>query len=134
MIKMNIKIIGAQALAKKLKPETIQKPMGDGIKKIAILLERLVKQATVVDTGRLRASVTHQISDNPKKLWAKVESLVEYGQFVEFGTTKMEARHMEDSAKVLGEGMFTYSLGQLKKKMGDELRKMGTKIKAKFDK
>ena len=134
MIKLNIKMIGAKVLDKKLQPEAIQKPMADGLKKIAILLERLVKQATVVDTGILRASITRKVGGSPGKLWAKVGTSVEYGKFVEFGTNKMEARHMEGLTKVLGEGMFTYSLVQLKKKMGGQLRKIGVGIEARFEK
>lgn len=41
-----------------------------------------------VDTGRLRNSVTHYVKDNT----AYIGTNVEYGMYIEFGTSKMKAR------------------------------------------
>ncbi|WP_236886645.1 HK97 gp10 family phage protein [Dehalococcoides mccartyi] len=81
------------------------------------------KKATVVDTGRLRASIATQISD----LSAEIGTNVEYAPFVEFGTSKMEARHLEGSSKVLGEGMFTFAANNSQEdidKFSDEMGKI----------
>lgn len=41
-----------------------------------------------VDTGRLRNSVTHYVKDNT----AYIGTNVEYGMYIEFGTSKMKPR------------------------------------------
>ena len=106
-----LKFIGGQKLFAALKSsKTITKPLDNGIRKITLYYDGLVKKATVVDTGRLRSSIHHEL--NPKR--ASVGSNVQYAQFIEYGTAKMEARHMEGSSKVMGEGMFSYAWGKLK--------------------
>ena len=110
-MQLSLKMIGGEKLFKSLaSSKTIKKPLDDGIRRITLKYDGLVKKATVVDTGRLRASVHHEL--NPKR--ASVGTNVVYAQFVEYGTAKMEARHMEGSAKVLGEGMFAHAWGLLK--------------------
>lgn len=101
MIKMNVKVIGAKALAKKLKPEAIQKPMLAGFKVLGKVLERFVKEATPVLTGRLRASIVHQISPNPKQLWTKVGTKVTYAPFIEFGHRQEPGRFVPAIGKQL---------------------------------
>lgn len=74
-------------------------------------MEELTKRATVVDTERLRASITHKITQRS----GLVGTNVKYAEFVEYGTQKMEARHAEPgSPRVLGQGMFSFALVQLK--------------------
>ena len=121
---LDLKLIGVDKLLKKLDKKTIQKPLNEGIKKITLWLERLVKQSTVVDTGTLRARVEHEV----KPLYGRVFNLVEYAPFIEHGTVKMEARHMEGSVKILGQGMFSYSLGKLKDVLPAHLKEIGEKI------
>lgn len=72
-------------MAKKLKPEAIQKPMLEGFKALGKALEKYVREATPVLTGRLRAGIVRQVSSNPKHLWTKVGTNIEYASFVEFG-------------------------------------------------
>lgn len=117
-----LKFIGGKKLFNVLSnSKTIGKPLDNGIRKITLKYEGLVKKATVVGTpestgipgyggGRLRSSIHHEL--NPKR--ASVGTNVQYARFVEYGTPNMEARHMEGSAKVLGEGMFSYAWGKLK--------------------
>ena len=110
-VQLSLKFIGGKKLFDALmSSKTIGKPLDDGIRKITLHYDGLVKKATVVDTGRLRSSIHHEL--NPKR--ASVGTNVQYAQFVEYGTSRMEARHMEGSSKVLGEGMFAYAWGQLK--------------------
>ncbi|KKN03670.1 hypothetical protein LCGC14_1105330 [marine sediment metagenome] len=110
-MQFTLKFIGGKKLFNALKSsKTIAKPLDNGIRRITLQYENLVKKATVVDTGRLRSSIHHEL--NPKR--ASVGTNVQYAQFVEYGTSKMEARHMEGSAKVLDEGMFAHAWGKLK--------------------
>ena len=110
-----LKFIGGEKLFAALKSsKTIGKPLDNGIRKITLYYDGLVKKATVVDTGRLRSSITHEL--NPKR--ASVGTNVQYAQFVEYGTQNMEARHMEGSRKVMGKGMFAHAWGQLQDWLG----------------
>ena len=122
-----VKIQGMDELQRKLKPDTVKRPLDAGIKKIALTLEGLVKKGTVVDTGRLRSSIFTQYGAT-----TLVGTNVEYAPFVEYGTAKMEARHMEGSAKITGKGMFAYGLEQLKQKMGDLLKGISIQIDRKW--
>ncbi len=103
---------GAEKLTKALgSSDTIKKPVDKGIRRMALYYDGLVKKATVVDTGRLRSSITHNIGTTS----AQVGTNVKYAGFVEYGTQNMAARHMEGSVKVLDEGMFRYAWGLLQK-------------------
>ena len=127
---MGIQLIGVEALLKKLNKKTITEPLGEGIKKITLWLQRLVQVSTPVDTGRLRASIASEV----QPLCGKVGTLVEYSVFVERGTRYMEARHVTEgsSTRILGKGMFTYALEQLKEKLPEHLKEIGNKISAQW--
>lgn len=45
-----------------------------------------------VDTGRLRASITHEVHEGFLTVTARVGTNVKYAIFLEFGTSKMAAR------------------------------------------
>jgi phage gpG-like protein len=110
-ISLNLKLIGAAKLIRTLNSsKTIKTPVSKGISKIALYYAGLAKKATVVDTGRLRSSISQQIGPTS----ATIGTNVKYASFVEYGTEKMTARHMEGAVKVLGKGGFTYALEQLK--------------------
>ena len=129
MANLQIILKGAEQLKKKLDTPTIKKPLDDGIKKIAYTLEGLIKEATVVgETGYLLSGTHTQITSQ----FAKVGTNVPYAPFVEYGTERMEARHMEGGTKRLGKGMFTYGIEQLQKKMGDLLKGIALNIEKKF--
>ena len=98
-IGVSLQIIGLDKLKKKLQPKNVEQPLNDGVKKATLLLDREVKQATVVDTGRLRASMTSQFGAG----FGQVGTNVEYAPIVEFGSGNIPARHMEGGTKVLGE-------------------------------
>ena len=67
--------------------ETIKKLAG-GLAKAVLVVERQAKEDCPVDTGRLRASITSEVSG----LEGKVGTNVEYAGFVEYGTSKMPAK------------------------------------------
>jgi len=128
---ISVKLIGGDKLKSKLQPETIKKPLKDGLAKMTYLLERLVKQATPVDTGKLKSGIFSKIGENE----GLVATHVAYAEFVEYGTPRMDERHMEGGAKIVGKGvkgMFAFGLEQLKKKMPDQLRDIGVKIERRF--
>ncbi len=114
-IAVKLTVMGIKELQKKLQTKNVTQPVNDGIKKATLLLDREVKQATVVGTGRLRSSITSQFGAG----FGQVGTNVEYASVIEFGaeTRNMPARHMEGSAKILGEGMFAFGLRKLSGKM-----------------
>jgi len=131
---LSIKLVGAEALSKKLQPKTITGPLNDGVKKITLELLRLTKMATVVRFGRLRSSIVSETTNEFSRVYTDVEyaPFVEYGHFSRAGSF-IEARHMESGRKVLGEGMFTYALRRLNEKLGDYMKKIGVNIERKFE-
>lgn len=108
----SLKVIGAKEVAGALDKGVSKLP--DKLKNLALKVEGRAKKATVVGFGDLRSSITHELGEN----WARIGSNIEYAPFVEYGTSKMEARHMEGGTKVLGQGMLGYTL----ETMQDELK------------
>jgi HK97 gp10 family phage protein len=53
-----------------------------------LLVERDAKKNAPVDTGRLRASITHYV-EKEKEIVGIVGTNVEYAKYQEFGTSKM---------------------------------------------
>ncbi len=127
-IGVTLSIIGLDQLKKKLQPKNVTDPLNDGVKKATILLDREVKMATVVDTGRLRASMTSQFGAG----FGQVGTNVEYAPIVEFGKGNIRARHIEGGAKILGEGMFAFGLRKLSGKMKDLLGDIANAIEARW--
>ncbi len=127
-IKVGLEMVGLDELKKKLQPKNVEQPLNDGIKKATLLLDREVKMATVVDTGRLRSSVTSQFGVG----FGQVGTNVEYAPIVEFGLGNIQARHMEGGTKVLGEGMFAFGLRKLADKMKELLGDIAKNIEAKW--
>ncbi len=76
----------------------------------ALIVERDAKIKVPVDTGRLRSSLSHETenfgTDNPT---VTVGTNVEYGPYVEFGTSRQSAKPylypalIENKAKILKE-------------------------------
>ena len=89
-MKLDVKIIGAQALMKlmKKKGKIIDKNLGKDLLKCVIKVEGDAKRNAPVLTGRLRSSLTHEV----KKMVGKVGTNVDYAPPVEFGTSKMSAQ------------------------------------------
>jgi len=113
MSDFSIKVTGNKEVASAL-DKGVEK-LSDKIKTLAVKVEGRVKKATVVDTGELRSSVVHELGGN----WARIGSNIEYASFIEYGTSKMEARHMEGGSKVLGQGMMGYTLETMRDDLKD---------------
>jgi len=60
----------------------------------AVLVESRAKRNTPVDTGRLRASITHELGSEGRDLVARIGTNVDYALPVELGTIYMAARSM----------------------------------------
>lgn len=128
-IETRIEVKGIEELNKKLQPKTVKEPLADGIRKITLELDRTAKMATPVDTGFLGASITNEIAPE----YGKIMTQTDYASFVELGTKKMEARHVEGSKRVYGLGMFGYAIQVISKKMGDFMKELGINIERKMD-
>ena len=116
MTRLSIEIEEGKELAEKLqKSSTVEKPLADRLRKLVLTLEGIAKKATVVDTGRLRASITHTYEEKSGFIGTNVQ----YAPFVEYGTKRMAARHMDGATKVLGQGMFDYTIQSSKDEIGD---------------
>ena len=59
--------------------------------KACLLVERDAKISAPVDTGRLRASITHELQTEKDELIGLVGTNVVYAKYQEFGTYKMPA-------------------------------------------
>ena len=126
---ISLKLLGAQRLLRHTDYSGTVRPAAVHLlKNLTMAFERDVKKATVVDTGRLRSSVMSQIKTNE----GFVQTNVKYAPFVEFGTSKMEARHMEGSSKKLGQGAFSYVEETFKKTARGIAEKVATVLEGKW--
>jgi HK97 gp10 family phage protein len=65
----------------------------DAAQKVLLYAEGQAKKDCPVDTGRLRSSITHGITDiKGDVIIGQVGTNVEYAEHVEFGTSKMQAQ------------------------------------------
>lgn len=55
-------------------------------------VERRAKHLCPVDTGRLRSSITHGMASDARGIYGWVGTDVEYGKYVEMGTSRMAAQ------------------------------------------
>lgn len=70
--------------------EQMRLAMLRGLEKIGLVAEGYAKRLCPVDTGRLRNSITHVIdNDEPA---AYIGTNVEYGPYVELGTSRQRAQ------------------------------------------
>lgn len=72
--------------------ESEQGPVAKDLLRRVLRVERAAKQACPVDTGRLRASITHRLERDSQGLYGLVGTNVNYAPHVEFGTKYMRAK------------------------------------------
>lgn len=133
-----IRITGLETLIRKLDKDTLLKsPVRQLLTQAAALLDRETKLRTPVDTGRLRAGWNATVDKAPFPMWANVANNVEYAPFVEFGTSRMEARHVSPQRgvsggsripRILGTGPMTEALGKTTKPIEKILRQIGGEV------
>ena len=69
--------------------EAMKAAVAQGLERVGLMAEGYAKARCPVDTGRLRSSITHMQLD------AQTEAIgtnVEYGKFVEYGTSRAAAQ------------------------------------------
>ena len=92
-LNFEIKIEGTEELKKKFQRDyLLREPMQHLFSKAALTIERQAKIYSPVDTGRMSASITHDISGSIVPLWSRVSVPVEYASFVEYGKGKPRGR------------------------------------------
>ena len=62
----------------------------EALEEIGLVAEGYAKRACPVDTGRLRNSITHVVDGGEKSVYIGTD--VEYGKYVEKGTSRMKAQ------------------------------------------
>lgn len=92
MTDINVRVEGLEELIRKCDPAILAAPLKRFFDRAAIGVTNLAKQKAPVDTGRLRASLTHETDSATPPMWAKVGTNVMYARFVEFGTGRMGDR------------------------------------------
>ena len=97
---------GLEPITAGMQSNAPEKAIKNNLTNTVLKIERKAKQSTVVDTGRLRASIDHNITGTS----AVIGTNVEYAPFIEYGTSRMKGRHMEGSIKVLGVGMMAHTV------------------------
>lgn len=133
MTGFRFELIGKEALLRKLDKGNFKKPIAGSIRKITLWYHRTAQAATPVDMNRLRPSVSAKYGPDSGQVFTNVE----YAPYVEYGTHKMEARHVErgSAARIKGkdQGPFTWALRQLHDQMGQFLGELAKGIKVRFD-
>lgn len=86
----------------------IKRAKAAALEEIGLTAERFAKAETPVDTGRLRNSITHVVSDGEDAVY--IGTNVEYAPYVELGTSRREGVMMlhhaaEDHADLYGQIM-----------------------------
>jgi phage gpG-like protein len=121
---VEVEITGLDPIVTGMESNAPEKAIKDNLTNTILKIETKAKQSTVVDTGRLRASITHSISDT----FASVGTNVEYAPFIEYGHLSrgqsfVPPRHMEGATKVLGSGMMAHTVKTIQPEIKDyELR------------
>jgi HK97 gp10 family phage protein len=83
-------VLDRKAMAELLESE--DGPVATELLRAAVSIEGTAKRLAPVDTGRLRASITHALERNSKGLVAIVGTDVSYARFVELGTRRTPPR------------------------------------------
>ena len=126
---LTLTFTGGKKLLKALNSsKTVKKPLDNGIRRIAFYYEGLVKKATPVKTGRLKSSITSQISGEK----ASVGTNVQYASFVEYGRGGVKPVHMEGGTRVRNKGMFAYAFGLLMEWLGKDKHEIHSDIDKEF--
>lgn len=68
----------------------IASAIGAALEKIGLLAEGYAQMKCPVDTGNLRASITHEVDAGEKAVY--IGTNVEYAPYVELGTSKQKAQ------------------------------------------
>lgn len=70
----------------------IEQKCFQAMEKACLLVEGDAKRMCPVDTGRLRASLSHEVEKSGGEIVGRVGTNVEYGVYVEYGTSKISGK------------------------------------------
>lgn len=106
------------------KAAKVSSKMGKAIVTACLIVERYAKENMTpngpsapgefpaVDTGRLRASITHRVETGMNRTVGYVGTNVEYGPLLEFGTSKMAARPFMTPSLEMNRAQITRIIGE----------------------
>lgn len=86
MSDVEVKIENLDEVLRRISPEIYAEPLRTFWERAAIAVENLARTKAPVDTGRLRASMAHELDSASPPIWAKVGSNVAYAPYMEYGT------------------------------------------------
>ena len=119
-VELSIAIKEGQELAAKYTEGSVRRSVEKPFKDLVLGIERDVKKAAVIDTGRFRASIASKFLG---EMSAVVGTNVQYAPFLEIGSvhgqTFVPPRHMEGATKELGIGAFAFVLENSKELLKD---------------
>lgn len=72
--------------------EKLQLRSTGDLQRVAIAVQNEARQLCPVDTGRLRASIQHVMGEDDRGPYADVGTNVQYGPYVEYGTSRQAAQ------------------------------------------
>ena len=108
---------------------TLAQDVGNNLQQMGLRFQALAMKATPVDFGPLRASITTE----SQGMQTVVGTALEYATFVEYGTSKMEARHVEGTqSRILGTGPFTYAMEQFKAGVKNGAKEIAKDVENRF--
>lgn len=84
----------------------------DALRRVAVRVQNEARKLAPVDTGRLRASITHSIARTANGPVARIRVGVAYGAFVEYGTERSPAQPYLRPALVLAARWWTQEAGR----------------------
>lgn len=76
--------------------------VGLDVQRRCIMIEAAAKAVCPVDTGRLRSSITHEVSVRGDEVIGRIGTNVNYAPYIELGTRFMAARSFLRSALAAG--------------------------------
>lgn len=94
---IGIKIHGLKEYSEALRKmgRDLRKELRKAIEDSCVDWEREAKRRCPVETGLLRSSITHEVSESGQKIIGAVGTNTEYGPYVEFGTRRIKVGEPE---------------------------------------
>lgn len=80
---------GLDELLARIADPAVFQPLTRRMEMAAITIENAAKTNAPVDTGRLRASITHQVTSDVDYVEARIGPNVTYGAYMEYGTGRL---------------------------------------------
>jgi len=124
---LEVKIEGLDELIAKLKPEQLQQPIFEFMRDAASAVEEAKKERSPVDTGRLRASIQHELDSTQPPAWAQVGTNVEYGADLDAGPYHYRAGPFAGTPTA---GWFTGYVAEWRAKYDEYLARLKEKLAA----